>query len=48
MNRWRPGAWVSYLTRQPLPGDERFMSEGFLTEKVRPKMFEQKGKQNED
>jgi len=48
MNRWGPGAWISWLIGRPLPGDEGFMPEGFLTEKLGPKMFEQKGKWNED
>jgi hypothetical protein len=48
MNRWGPGAWISWLIGRPLPGDEGFMPEGFLTEKVGPKMFELKGKRNED
>jgi hypothetical protein len=43
MNRWGPGAWVSWLMGQPLPGDEGFMPDGFLTEMVGPKMFEDKG-----
>lgn len=48
MNRWGPAAWVSWLTGRPLPGDEGFMPEGFLTEKVGPKMFEDNGKQRGD
>ena len=48
VNRWGLGAWISWLTGRPLPGDEGFMPEGFLTEKIGPKMFELKGKRNED
>lgn len=48
MNRWGPGAWVSWLTGRPLPGDDGFIPEGFLTEQVGPKMFEDKGKQGGD
>lgn len=44
MNRWSPGAWVSWLMGQPLPGDEGFMPEGFLTEQVGPKMFQDNGR----
>lgn len=48
INRWGPGAWTSWLTGRPLPGDERFMPEGFLTEKVGPKIFEDDGKRRSD
>jgi hypothetical protein len=48
MNRWGLGAWTSWLMGQPLPGDEGFMPEGFLTEKVGPKMFEDKRKRGGD
>jgi hypothetical protein len=48
MNRWGPRAWMSWLAGLPLPGDEGFMPEGFLTEKVGPKIFEPEGKQKED
>ena len=48
MNRWGPGAWVSWVMGRPLPGDEGFMPEGFLTDDVGPKMFEQKGRRAEE
>jgi hypothetical protein len=48
MNRWGPGAWMSWLMGRPLPGDEGYMPEGFLTENVGPKIFDHKGKRKED
>ena len=48
MNRWGPGAWMSWLMGRPLPGDAGFTPEGFLTEKVGPKLFEHTGKRKED
>jgi hypothetical protein len=48
INRWGLGAWMSWLTGRPLPGDEQFVPEGFLTEKVGPKIFEDNGKRRGD
>ena len=38
---------MSRLKGRPLPDDEEFMREGFLTEKVGLKVFERKGERTE-
>ena len=43
MNRWGPGAWVSWLNGRPLPGDEGYFPEGFKSSEVGPNIFRGKG-----
>jgi len=46
MNRWGPGAWISWLRGLPLPGDDgdTYYPQGYFIPDVGPKAFEGKGR----
>lgn len=45
-NRWGPVAWLTWLLRRPLPGDEglKYYPQGYYIPDVGPKYFEGKGR----
>lgn len=47
VNRWGPGAWVSWLMGRPVPGDGggKFYPQGYVIGDVGPRRYEGKGRE---
>lgn len=45
-NRWGPGAWLTWLRGQPVPGDDgsKYYPQGYYIPDVGPRYFEGKGR----